>query len=301
MELNQIRYFVTLARLLNFTRAAEYCNITQPALTKAVQKLEFELGGKLIHRERQLTQLTELGKLLLPTLQSLDAAANSARVTAREYQQKDNAPLKIGLTPCVSANLLVAPLSEVARVIPGIQVELIEEPLEHLFELLFEGKINAAVAADAVNPPERIDRWNLFEDRFLILSHRNSPLAEMQSIPVATLLDVTWLERTGCPLTQGFWDQCFTDERMPKVAHRSRHENHLQHLVEAGLGVMLSSEHTPMLPSLIARPIQDDPVRWNVSLLAVAGRRYTPALDAFIKVARVRNWNKTSRRVQRLA
>ena len=43
MELHQIRYFVAVSRLLNFTRAAEQCNVTQPALTKAVQKLEFEL------------------------------------------------------------------------------------------------------------------------------------------------------------------------------------------------------------------------------------------------------------------
>jgi DNA-binding transcriptional LysR family regulator len=43
MELHQIRYFLALTRSLNFTRAAETCNVTQPALTKAVQKLELEL------------------------------------------------------------------------------------------------------------------------------------------------------------------------------------------------------------------------------------------------------------------
>ena len=40
MELHQVRYFVALARSMNFTRAAEHCNVTQPALTKAIQKLE---------------------------------------------------------------------------------------------------------------------------------------------------------------------------------------------------------------------------------------------------------------------
>ena len=60
MELQQIRYFLALARLLNFTRAAEQCNVTQPALTRAIQKLELELGGILIHREHQLTQLSDL-------------------------------------------------------------------------------------------------------------------------------------------------------------------------------------------------------------------------------------------------
>ena len=76
MELHQIRYFLALARSFNFTRAAEMCNVTQPALTKAVQKLELELGGVLIHRERQLTQLTDLGKLVLPMLERSSPAQN---------------------------------------------------------------------------------------------------------------------------------------------------------------------------------------------------------------------------------
>ena len=59
MELHQVRYFVALARSMNFTRAAEQCNVTQPALTKTIQKLEYELGGPLVFRERQLTQLTD--------------------------------------------------------------------------------------------------------------------------------------------------------------------------------------------------------------------------------------------------
>jgi DNA-binding transcriptional LysR family regulator len=290
MELHQIRYFVAVSRLLNFTRAAEQCNVTQPALTKAIQKLELELGGELIHRERQLTQLTDLGKLVLPTLERLVAAADSARSIAREYQRKDNAPLKIGLTPCVSSNLLVAPLAEVARHVPGIQVEIVEEPVHRLQELLFDGDISAALAADANGLPERIDHWDLFEDHFLVLAAKDNPLADMQNVPMSTLAEATWLERSGCDLTRKFWDLVFADGRSPKISHRSKHESHLQNMVEAGLGIMVASAHTPHLPSLVARPIRDDPMRWTVSLLVIAGRRYTPALDAFIKIARLRDW-----------
>lgn len=294
MELHQVRYFVAVSRLLNFTRAAEQCNVTQPALTKAIQKLESELGGELIHRERQLTQLTVLGKLVLPTLERVVAAADSARSIAREYQRKDNAPLKIGLTPCVSSNLLVAPLAEVARHVPGIQIEIIEEPVGRLLELLFEGDISAAIAADATELPERIDHWDLFEDHFLVLVAGNNPLADMHRVPMSALADETWLERTGCDLTRKFHDMVSPNGKSPRISHRSRYENHLQHMVEAGLGVMVASAHTPRLPMLGARPIQDDPLRWTVSLLVIAGRRYSPALDAFIKVARLRDWNTDS-------
>ena len=273
MELHQVRYFVAVSRLLNFTRAAEQCNVTQPALTKAIQKLELELGGELIHRERQLTQLTDLGKLVLPTLERLVAAADSARSIAREYQRKDNAPLKIGLTPCVSSNLLVAPLAEVARHVPGIQVEIVEEPLHRLQELLFDGDISAALAADANGLPERIDHWDLFEDHFLVLAAKDNPLADMQSVPMSALAEVTWLERTGCDLTRKFWDLIFTEGRSPKISHRSKHESHLQNMVEAGLGIMVASAHTPRLPSLVAHPIDDDQMRWTVNPFSVASSR----------------------------
>jgi DNA-binding transcriptional LysR family regulator len=66
MEFHQVRYFLALASTLNFTRAAELRNVTQPALAKGVQKLEQELGGELIYREPQLTQLTDHGKQVLP-------------------------------------------------------------------------------------------------------------------------------------------------------------------------------------------------------------------------------------------
>jgi DNA-binding transcriptional LysR family regulator len=290
LELHQVRYFVAVSRLLNFTRAAEYCNVTQPALTKAIQKLELELGGELIHRERQLTQLTDLGKLVLPTLERLVSAADSARSIAREYQRKDNAPLKIGLTPCVSSNLLVAPLAEVARHVPGIQVEIVEEPANRLLELLFDGDISAAIAADASTLPERIDHWDLFEDHFLVLTAKDNPLAEMDQVPRTALAEAVWLERTGCDLTRKFWDMVFSENKSPKISHRSRHELHLQNMVEAGLGIMVTSAHTPLLPSLSARPIFSDPLQWTVRLLVIAGRRYTPALDAFIKIARLRDW-----------
>jgi DNA-binding transcriptional LysR family regulator len=94
MRLRQIRYFLALANTLNFTRAAEECNVTQSALTKGVQRLEQELGGRLVYRERQPNQLTRLGKAVLPMLERTLACAESARRKAQKFQRKAVAPLK---------------------------------------------------------------------------------------------------------------------------------------------------------------------------------------------------------------
>ena len=69
MEMHQVRYFLAVARTLNFTRAAEECNVAQPSLTRAIKLLEEELGGDLFRRERSLSHLTELGTRMLPLLQ----------------------------------------------------------------------------------------------------------------------------------------------------------------------------------------------------------------------------------------
>jgi DNA-binding transcriptional LysR family regulator len=292
LELHQVRYFVAISRLLNFTRAAEQCNVTQPALTKAIRKLELELGGELIHRERQLTQLTALGKLVLPTLEQLVAAADTTRLAAREYQRKRNASLKIGLTPCVSASVLVAPLGEIAQLVPGLQVEIVEDSAGRLSEMLFDGGIGAALTGECGTLPQRIDRWPLFEERFVVLTSESNRLAEFPTIPLHALADTIWLERVGCEIAHRFWETCFTEDSAPKIIHRGRHESHLQHMAAAGLGSMLASENTPHVASLTARHIEGDPLRRTVQLIAIAGRRYSPALDAFVKIARSRNWNR---------
>jgi DNA-binding transcriptional LysR family regulator len=64
MEMHQVRYFLAVARTLNFTKAADHCNVAQPSLTRAVKQLEAELGGDLFRRERP-AQLTELGQRML--------------------------------------------------------------------------------------------------------------------------------------------------------------------------------------------------------------------------------------------
>jgi len=87
VEIHQVRYFLAVVETLNFTKAAERCNVSQPALTRAIQSLEHELGGLLFRRERANTHLTELGRMVLPHLkQSFDAAQNTKRL-ADEFRK----------------------------------------------------------------------------------------------------------------------------------------------------------------------------------------------------------------------
>jgi DNA-binding transcriptional LysR family regulator len=290
MQLYQVRYFLAVAKTLNFTRAAEQCNVSQPALTKAVQKLEHELGGALIHRERHLTQLTELGKMVRPALERIFTGAEAICLQAQSYQKRTIAPLKIGLVPTVSAALLMEPLSEVIRVIPNLRVDMHEAGAEKLVAMLLDGEINTALVGDVLELPERIDRWPLFEERYVLVLDKRQPMASQSVVPLHALREIAFLERVGCDAGARFRQTCFPNHTGPKIVHRSAHESHLQQMAAAGFGAILAPEHAPRLASLAAVPVEGDPVRREVQLLAVAGRRYSPALDAFIKVARLLDW-----------
>jgi LysR substrate binding domain len=156
--------------------------------------------------------------------------------------------------------------------------------------MIYEGEVNAALTGGCEPLPERIDQWLLFEERLLVLAAPDNELTEFECIPTSRLAEADWLEREGYGVAQILGHLGLSAGRI-KIAHRGRHESHLQHLVEAGLGVMLVAEHAPRLPSLVARPIEGDCLRQSVRLIVIAGRQYSPALDVFIKVLRLRDWS----------
>jgi len=99
VQLYQIRYFLALCETLNFARAAEQCNVSQPSLTRAVQKLEHELGGLLILRERRLTHLTELGELVRPMLKEVLLHSVRTVAAAEQHLTGNKAVLRLGIMP----------------------------------------------------------------------------------------------------------------------------------------------------------------------------------------------------------
>src|SRR6516162_4946581 len=92
VEMHQIRYFLALCQRVNFTKAAERCNVAQPSLTRAIKLLEEEFGGPLVHRERVNTHLTELGRMVRPFGGGLRKASAGKWSTA--------ASATIGSSPC---------------------------------------------------------------------------------------------------------------------------------------------------------------------------------------------------------
>ncbi len=294
MDLTQIRYFLALARTLNFTRAAEACNVTQPALSKSIQRLEDEFGGPLLFREQSLTQLTELGRTMLPLLQQTWDAAEAAQLQAASFRRKDRAPLRIGLGPGAPASLLRPLVRELERRFKGLELSLSHGAAEVLNESLLHGRLDIALTGDPAALAERVHRWPLYADRVTVLMPRGHPLALGDQVLAASLDAYTLVSRTeGTDLLARMLDRLRAELGLPLQAqHRGSSEEEIQQLVLAGMGIALTTERRPRPADLESRPLTEPALTYDVAVAVVAGRPLTRAADALVRLCRARDWNE---------
>ena len=170
MEMHQIRYFLAVAETLNFTRAAEDCHVAQPSLSRAIRKLEEELGGDLFRRERSRTHLTDLGRGMHPLLRQASESAAAAKEQAASYKSAAHAPLRIGLSLTVCVDVIAPMLSELARAFPGLELHLVHTAAAEVMEGLKAGDIELGIVADMGADWDRLDHWPLFEEGFVLLA-----------------------------------------------------------------------------------------------------------------------------------
>lgn len=292
MEMHQVRYFLAVSRTLNFTRAAEECNVSQPSLTKAVQKLEEELGGLLFRRERGLTHLTDLGRLMLPHLEQTFSAAQNARSLAAGLKRADVAPLTLGVADTVFLAGLPSLLQELARALKGLQLAVRYGPQDILIESALHGDVDILIVAETPDLTDRLRLRRLYSQAALLLLPETA-LAEL-ILPAAadSLTGRPWVERTGCPQAAAFLADCQVRGTAPAVQHRADSDIALQQLIQAGLGWSLGWEGGPRLPGIAAIPLDGSsaPGR-QLALATVTGRQYSTAADSFVRLARSRDWS----------
>jgi LysR family transcriptional regulator, hydrogen peroxide-inducible genes activator len=147
MEMHEIQYFLAVCDTLNFNRAAERCHVSQPALTRTIQKLEDEMGGLLFRRDRHGTRITELGHLMRQHLGDVLHRTESAKATAKRFLQLEATPMTLGVMCTVGPLRFIRFLNEFRHVQPGIQLTLVETVPSRLSELLIENAVDVTLMA----------------------------------------------------------------------------------------------------------------------------------------------------------
>src|SRR5262245_36809298 len=148
MELRHLRYFVTVAELLNFTKAAARLRIAQPSLSRQIRDLEEELGVSLLERNSRFVRLTEAGKAFATEAQALLLHAEAAAQKARAFADSDHGHLNLGYAPSLTVEVLPLALRSFEKECPRVQVTIQDLSILEMTKGLREGRLDAALTVD---------------------------------------------------------------------------------------------------------------------------------------------------------
>jgi LysR family hydrogen peroxide-inducible transcriptional activator len=267
MELHEVRYFLALAETLNFTRAADACHVAQPALTRAIQKMEREFGGILFCRERNNIHLTELGQVIRPHLLAIISDTHEATAAATRFLRSESTCVRFGVMGSVGPVRFLPFLAEFRRLHPGIEIGVAQYPYDRLQAMLLRGELDVALAThpDGIAPP--LESETLYAERFAIACPHGHRLANRHSIRLADIEGETRLSATD-----------------------GEREDWTLSMVAAGMGVCFLPEYSLPVPGVTTRPIADPIPARDVCLTTVSGRRRSPPLSTFMQAVRAHPW-----------
>ena len=290
MELYQMRYFVSVARELNFTKAADVCGVSQPSLTKAIQKLEDEVGGPVFRREGRNTHLTELGKILRPRLEQAVALADLALAEAGDFKRMVNATLNLGCMCTIAPSSVIGIVEFFNQKAPQLDLHLHEASGARLVEMLDRGELDVALVA-LPSYPDRFQPSPLFTESYVIAFPRGHRFEQMDEVGVDDLRGERYLKRMNCDYLDFFEaagnDYFFELDRRFK----SEHETWVQAMIIAGMGCSIMPLSLSRHPEIRHRPLVRPRIQRTISVVTRRGRRHTPAVDFFVKLCRRISWN----------
>src|SRR5918992_4023018 len=144
--LDQLRSFVVVAEELHFGRAAERLQMTQPPLSRQIQKLERALGVRLFERDNRKVELTTAGEAFLIEGRRLLALASGALEQAQRIQAGSAGTVRIGFTATAAFSVLTSLLNIVSEAYPGLHIDLFEMVTREQVSRLTNGELDLGLA-----------------------------------------------------------------------------------------------------------------------------------------------------------
>jgi DNA-binding transcriptional LysR family regulator len=175
---DQLAGFIAVAEELHFGRAAERLNMTQPPLSRQIQKLEKIIGTELLERDNRKVQLTPAGEAFLEEARRLMALASRAPVTARRIATGRSGHLRVGFTAASGFSILGPLLEEISEIIPDVDIDLQELVTGEQIQGLLTGGLDLGLARPPFNR-EVFDSRLLYKESMMLAVPSGHRLAAM--------------------------------------------------------------------------------------------------------------------------
>jgi LysR family transcriptional regulator, hydrogen peroxide-inducible genes activator len=290
MEHYQIRYFLAAARSLHFTRAAEAAGVSQPALTKAIQKLEDELGAPLFLRDGRMVVLTEFGQLMRDKLGRVVEARREAELAATRYLSPQATQLNVGVMCTIGPSTLVDLLSRFRIEHPDIKLHLHDVTPASGYAGLESGGLDCAVVATESAPAAAFKSRKLYRERMVIAFSAEHRFNMMSEVAFGELDGERYIDRLHCEFRDMFLEQLRQRDMDLDFPFSSEREDWIQSMIAGGLGICLLPEFLVEAPGVRTRRIVDPPLERSVEIAYRPGHENSHGLMALLDQASQVSW-----------
>jgi LysR family transcriptional regulator, hydrogen peroxide-inducible genes activator len=278
MELNQIRYFLNLADTLNFTEAAMRSGVSQPTLTRAIQRLEQELGGALVYRDGKDSRLTALGREIRSEFAAIADREQRVRAISLNRVRGRHETLTLGVVNTIAPALITGFVTNALRQMP--MLELVLQPItrDQGMAFLLGGQIDGCFCTDPAAGSTKIATVRIFSERLLLAMAHGHSLASKASVSLVDLSEQPYLDRLQCEFRTRV--QNHLQERaiimVPRL--RSEREDLIQQAVAEGAGVCMLPECSAIVGGLTLRPVDTLNLSRTVAFQSISGSGTAAAL-----------------------
>lgn len=179
MELDQLRHFLKVAEHANFTRAAQEVELSQPALSRSISRLEEELGQPLFERQTRKVSLTDAGNLLLDKARQILTLVDDTK--AQFVDDGRTGRIRVAAIPTIAPYFLPERLRDFHRDFPCSCVVVFEDTTDNLVKKLKDGLVDVVIAAMPIDA-KYLEVEKLFDEELLLVTAAESPLAKKKTI-----------------------------------------------------------------------------------------------------------------------
>ena len=267
IQLRDIEYFAVIAEHRQIQRAAAALNLSQPALSKSVQRLEQAVGTNVLLRTPKGVELTQAGEALLRRVQGLRLALDAVTREVADLGEGLVGHLRLGTGPDLSAHLVPAACAHWLQEAPRATLQVTVGTADVLLPALSRGELDLTVTATPVIAYDEVMAEPLVDEEFVVFCSAKHRLARKKRIGLADLVQERWaLAVTGGPSPQRDLHHIFAAQGLPapRIAVESNSVPFRLHLLPA----------TNLLAFLPKRAFQDSAARAHLVDLRIEGLSY---------------------------
>jgi DNA-binding transcriptional LysR family regulator len=279
-DLADLRAFVAVAELNSFRAAAESIHLSQPALSRRVEKLEAALGIRLFDRTTRSVNLTAVGRDFSKKARALLDELEDSLLSMREVASSQVGEVVIACIPSAVYYFLPQVLKEYHAQYPRIRVRIIDDGANAALESVTRGEADFGINIIGTQEPE-IEFQSILSESFVVACRSDHPIAVKRQVTWAELDQYDYMTVDKSSGNRLLLDNALaTAKARPSWRYEARHISTLVGMVEAGLGIAVVPRLSMPMgkhPTLVSIPLVDPSVERTVGLIRRRGRELSPS------------------------